>query len=93
MLGHGEQPAIKSWYMPPHIYEKSYLNLGRWSTLTESSSFALLDRTFTDQSRYPTIKRGPLPRSMWHDRARSALDIKKVRGRLELAAGTLFEFK
>ena len=62
MLGSGHN-AIKSWYMPPQMYEKSALNLGRWSTLTESSLFAMLDRTFTDQTHYPAIKRSPLPQA------------------------------
>jgi hypothetical protein len=92
MLGSGHN-AIKSWYMPPQMYEKSSLNLGRWSTLTESSLFAILDRTFTDQTHYPAIKRSPLPRTDWHNRARSAVEIKKVRGRLEMVAEQLFEFK
>jgi len=92
LLGKGNQIVIKSWYMPPHMFEKSMLNLGRWSTHSESL-FDLLDRTFTDHDHeHPSITRGPLSRSQWNDRARAPLDIKKARMRVEIEASKLFNW-
>jgi hypothetical protein len=65
------------------------LNLGRWSTHTESL-FPLVDQTFSDQTQNQFLKRQPLTRGAWGDRARSSLDIKNVRRRLEAAASKLF---
>ena len=86
-LGQGNQMSIKSWYMPPHMYEKSNQWPGRWSSHTESL-FNLLDQTFRDGK--PSITRGPHTRKAWDDQARSSLDIRKARMRLETAAAKLF---
>ena len=91
MLESGPNVAIKSWYMPPYIFEKSTLNLGHWSTHTESL-FRLLDVDDMDQTQHPLIKRGLLSQVDWNNRARSPLEIKRACGRLELAAAKLFEF-
>ena len=88
MLGDQRRFAIKSWYMPPNIFEKSMLNLGRWSSHTESL-FNLLDRTFIDQHHNTTLSRQPLSRAQWNDRARSSLAIKKARQRVELEAAKI----
>ena len=88
MVGNGNQFAIKSWYMPPHLFEKSILNLGRWSTNTELS-FHLLDRTGSDEEN-ETLPRGPLSRSQWDNSGRASLDIKKARVTLERVASKLF---
>jgi hypothetical protein len=87
MLGQGSQITIKSWYMPPHMFEKSILNLGRWSTLTELQ-FSLLDEGITDKN--PSLSRGPLSRTQWEGHGRASLGIKKARVRLEAAAAKLF---
>jgi hypothetical protein len=87
ILGNGKGVAIKSWYMPTHFFEKSTLNLGRWSTHTESL-YALLDPTVSDQTQ--NLKRQPLTRAAWGDRGRSPRGIKDARRRLEMVASKLF---
>jgi hypothetical protein len=90
LLGKGKAVAITSWYMPPFLYKNSALNLGRWSTLTEMSLFAVLDGTFTDKTKNSSSTIKPLSRTTWNERARSSMNIKKARGRLEIAASKLF---
>jgi hypothetical protein len=68
------------------MYEKSNQSPGRWSSHTESL-FNLLDQRYTNAS----IVRGPQSRKVWDDQARSSLDIRKARMRLEDAAAKLFE--
>jgi len=79
--------SVKSWYMPSHMYEKSNQTPGRWSSHTESL-FHLLDQTFKDGKA--SITRGPLTRKAWDNQARSSLDIRKARMRLESTAVVLF---
>ena len=88
MPGQGSQTTIKSWNMPPHMFENSILNLGRWSTLHELQ-FSLLDKQITDE--IPSLSRGPRSRTQWEASGRASLGIKKAHARLEAAASKLFK--
>ena len=81
--------------MPPKISERSNQEVGRWSTHAESV-FNLLDKTFSDSGTgmavsgsVPPISRGPHSHSKWENYARSSLDIKKARLRMEEVAAKL----
>jgi hypothetical protein len=92
LLGNGDQIALKSWYMPMKLFEGSGQDLGRWSGHTELI-FNLLDCAYvsnSDGNGIPPISRQPHTRAKWSSFARSSLDIRKARLRLEEVAKGLF---
>ncbi len=90
LLGNGDQIALKSWYIPVKLFEGSVQDLGRWSGHTELI-FNLLDCAYVSKSDgIPPISRQPHTRAKWSSFARSSLDIRKARLRLEEVAKGLF---
>jgi hypothetical protein len=92
LKGKGSQFALKSWYMPPKTAERSNQDIGRWSTHSELI-FNLLDKTFSNSESQSgiSISRQPHTRSKWENHARSSLDIKRARLRMEEVSAKKFE--
>jgi len=68
-----------SWYMPPHLYNRSSQDHGRWTAYSERI-FSLLDTTDDTEAG---VSRQPKNKTAWKSERRGTVEIFKALLRVE----------